>query len=246
MFYSCDIFFWKSVNYVFTVLSFLPQIIANIKPYQKEMISVPLICVLVINRIDFICVFRLSDNFLLFEPDVTFCVVNVAIIACEVLVLVLLRYVKVGRVVAKFGRSTNEFDYFKSVKQVMKIQGSDVVSKVCPVCLGGFLKDEHNVTIELQTEGSLQNDVNKNNNKKVENVNLKMSENNDGKESKDKHCILRCKCCCCCCLFNKRDPFNEIVMLTPCGHVFHVDCLQQWMKLKNTCPECRGGLPNYT
>ena len=247
MFYSCDIFFWKSVNYVFSVLSFLPQIIANVTPYQKEMISIPLLCVIVMNHVNFVCEFRLGENFLLFEPDVKFCVVNGAIIVGEVVVLVVLRYVRVVRtVVARVGRKKKEFDYFKSIKQVMKMQGGEVVSKVCPVCLGGFLKDEHNVTIEMQSEGSLPGE------KKVDDVKLKVNENsNDNDSSKDNtRCISKCKCncmcMCCCCLFKKRNPFNEIVMLTPCGHVFHVDCLQQWMKLKNTCPECRGELPNYT
>ena len=234
MFNSCDIFFWKSVNYVFSVLSFLPQIITNVTSYQKEIISIPLLCVTVMNHVNFVCEFRLGENFLLFEPDVKFCVVNGVIIVSEVVVLVVLRYV---RVVARVGRNKNEFDYFKSIKQVMEMQGDDVVSKVCPVCLGGFLKDEHNVTIEMQSEGSLPSE------KKVDDVSLKVNENN----SKDNtRCLSKCKCMCmCCCLFKKRDPFNAIVMLTPCGHLFHVDCLQQWMKLKNTCPECRGELPIY-
>lgn len=224
------------MNYVFSVLSFLPQIIANVTSYQKEIISIPLLCVTVMNHVNFVCEFRLGENFLLFEPDVKFCVVNGVIIVSEVVVLVVLRYV---RVVARVGRNKNEFDYFKSIKQVMNMQGDDVVSKVCPVCLGGFLKDEHNVTIEMQSEGSLPSE------KKVDDVSLKVNENN----SKDNtQCLSKCKCkcmCMCCCLFKKRDPFNAIVMLTPCGHLFHVDCLQQWMKLKNTCPECRGELPIY-
>eukprot|EP00188_Purpureofilum_apyrenoidigerum_P001379 Plantae.Rhodophyta-Purpureofilum_apyrenoidigerum.ctg17491.p1 GENE.Plantae.Rhodophyta-Purpureofilum_apyrenoidigerum.ctg17491~~Plantae.Rhodophyta-Purpureofilum_apyrenoidigerum.ctg17491.p1 ORF type:complete len:349 (+),score=46.80 Plantae.Rhodophyta-Purpureofilum_apyrenoidigerum.ctg17491:326-1372(+) len=32
-------------------------------------------------------------------------------------------------------------------------------------------------------------------------------------------------------------------MVTPCDHVFHEDCLQQWMDVKMECPTCRGFLP---
>lgn len=32
-------------------------------------------------------------------------------------------------------------------------------------------------------------------------------------------------------------------MVTPCGHFFHVDCLQSWMAIKLECPTCRGALP---
>ncbi len=31
--------------------------------------------------------------------------------------------------------------------------------------------------------------------------------------------------------------------LTPCNHLFHSTCLQQWMDVKMECPTCRGPLP---
>ena len=33
-------------------------------------------------------------------------------------------------------------------------------------------------------------------------------------------------------------------MYTPCGHLFHSECLKSWLAIKNTCPECRRNLPN--
>jgi len=32
-------------------------------------------------------------------------------------------------------------------------------------------------------------------------------------------------------------------MHTPCGHMFHEDCLVNWMNIKMECPTCRSGLP---
>lgn len=32
-------------------------------------------------------------------------------------------------------------------------------------------------------------------------------------------------------------------MLTPCGHLFHTDCLERWMRIKLECPHCRAYLP---
>ena len=34
-----------------------------------------------------------------------------------------------------------------------------------------------------------------------------------------------------------------LYMLTPCNHLYHDSCLQQWMKRKMECPTCRGALP---
>ena len=30
---------------------------------------------------------------------------------------------------------------------------------------------------------------------------------------------------------------------TPCGHVFHMKCLEEWGRLRLVCPVCRMGLP---
>ncbi|KIS68778.1 ubiquitin-protein ligase TUL1 [Mycosarcoma maydis] len=33
------------------------------------------------------------------------------------------------------------------------------------------------------------------------------------------------------------------VMLAPCQHAFHTQCLEPWMEIKNECPSCRSSLP---
>ena len=32
-------------------------------------------------------------------------------------------------------------------------------------------------------------------------------------------------------------------MVTPCGHIFHADCLRQWFNVKMQCPTCRAAVP---
>ena len=33
------------------------------------------------------------------------------------------------------------------------------------------------------------------------------------------------------------------LMVAPCNHVFHCECLLQWMEVKMKCPYCRLNLP---
>ncbi|TKY85347.1 hypothetical protein EX895_005509 [Sporisorium graminicola] len=33
------------------------------------------------------------------------------------------------------------------------------------------------------------------------------------------------------------------VMLAPCQHAFHTECLERWLEIKNECPSCRRALP---
>ncbi|GAA6014004.1 hypothetical protein JCM11491_003484 [Sporobolomyces phaffii] len=34
--------------------------------------------------------------------------------------------------------------------------------------------------------------------------------------------------------------------LTPCGHLLHAQCLQEWLNVRSICPECRTGLPSLS
>lgn len=33
------------------------------------------------------------------------------------------------------------------------------------------------------------------------------------------------------------------IVATDCGHVFHLECLSEWIQKSRTCPECRGTFP---
>ena len=43
---------------------------------------------------------------------------------------------------------------------------------------------------------------------------------------------------CSICLF-EYDKNNKIVKLNKCNHIFHKDCINKWIGIKNTCPMCR-------
>ena len=50
---------------------------------------------------------------------------------------------------------------------------------------------------------------------------------------------IECSIC-----YNNIDTTNrEAYMIAPCNHIFHRECLQQWMDVKMECPICRLNLP---
>ncbi|MCD7461040.1 RING finger protein 24 [Datura stramonium] len=42
---------------------------------------------------------------------------------------------------------------------------------------------------------------------------------------------------CCLCLVDYCD--GEDLAKIDCGHVYHIDCIKEWIKLKNSCPICK-------
>jgi hypothetical protein len=45
-------------------------------------------------------------------------------------------------------------------------------------------------------------------------------------------------CCVCLCEFSR----EEIIRRLPCGHFFHAECVDHWLKRSATCPSCRWSL----
>jgi hypothetical protein len=64
-----------------------------------------------------------------------------------------------------------------------------------------------------------------------------------------KEFCLKCsgKCLICSICLNdvciKKDKDHKIQ--TPCGHIFHSDCLSTWLSCNDTCPMCRKKIPDF-
>ena len=231
-FYSYDIFFWKSTCYILISVTFIPQIYFYFKTFPKKMISSTLIGILCLNKIVLVYKFRYKENFLYFEQDLFFCLITTGILIVQLVILVFLRYFGRGRFFRRF-HDISIYNYYYTAKEIESKKIS-LSGKICTICLASFTKDGSSIL----TQGT--NDVT---NKNGENLNLSEIENKKNKEkvqldNKKKKSILNC-----CNILKKRNS-NVLLMLTPCHHVFHSDCLERWMKLKSTCPDCRAELPN--
>eukprot|EP00743_Colponemidia_sp_Colp-15_P004146 GILK01004475.1.p1 GENE.GILK01004475.1~~GILK01004475.1.p1 ORF type:complete len:603 (+),score=82.09 GILK01004475.1:115-1809(+) len=62
---------------------------------------------------------------------------------------------------------------------------------------------------------------------------LPMDEHHDEENPSEVDCVI--------CMVPMQSEGSH--MVTPCGHMFHAECLQQWMDIKMECPTCRTSLP---
>lgn len=42
----------------------------------------------------------------------------------------------------------------------------------------------------------------------------------------------------------KNEIVSKKIMVTPCGHKYHIPCLKRWIEIKLECPTCRNEIPS--
>ena len=65
---------------------------------------------------------------------------------------------------------------------------------------------------------------------------------------------MAAECCICCCSVNQPSDLNELQagdvveetfpVATKCGHLFHNNCLDRWLRTKRVCPNCKTRVPS--
>ena len=216
------------------VLTFLPQIIYNIK--KNNRVSFPLIYIinLFLNRIYpsfYFCVFE--NNFLKIPTNKHSIIMNNIFL----LVLVSILYSQ-----TLFGPKwficiidENEYNFYIDEKKLRKIKKNETDNLECLICLLPIIPPK-------------KNNINYNDNNfgfnETDNLVLEVSGINIDNIDHKKFCKFKSKC------FGEKSIFlnfhefskninNLPFMITPCKHVFHSDCLEEWFKMKKECPSCR-------
>ena len=242
----CFIFAMKcfySTNFIFCsfAFTFIPQIVYNIN--KKNRVSFPIIYIidLILNRIYpsfYFCMFK--NNFLRIPTNKISEIFNIIFL----LSLSGLLYSQ-----TLFGpewffpiKDITEFNFYLDEKELRKIKKNETDSLECLICL---------LPIIPQKKINANNNENNNDNgfafNETDNLVIEVNDNNIISTFENKKCCKfkysnRClgeKSI----LFNFHEFSKNInnlpYMITPCKHVFHSDCLEEWFKMKKECPSCR-------
>ena len=221
------------------IFTWLPQIIFNI--LYKNRVSLPIIYIIsvILNRIFpsfYLNYFK--NNFLRIPPNKNIAIISV--ISLLSLSLVLYSQTLLGPRWFLPLLKVEEYNFYIDENELRKTK-KDIDSLECLICLNPIIenneKDYNNDNgLGFNETDSLVIEVNDNS--------MDINENNRNKCSKI--CKFKYKKRCCgnnSIIMNfhefSKNIMNKPFMITPCKHVFHSDCLEEWFKMKKECPNCR-------
>ena len=226
-------FYFDKIYILFEIfITWIPQIAYN--TIYKNKVSFPIIYILLIdlNRIFPSLYFRCySNNFFELSPDYSF-VIIILIILFICSLFLYSQSIFGSRWFLPKSFKQKSFDFYKSEKEIRTIT-KDIDSLECIICLNPIFSNEDN--------------TNMNNNSEYISINLNDSDEDTSIKSgeKIKNIYYKKKCNWNYLIdFHERswNIYNKPIMMTPCHHIFHSNCLEEWLRMKKECPSCRRDL----
>ena len=215
--------------FVIFTLTWLGQIVHSVRMGTKPPMNVDYILVNTITRL-FLPIYlkAYEGNIFSLRPSYGKVFAIIVIVFIEVCILILQKSYG-GKVIIPRCCKTIPFNYYRD-----EVNCEEHISKNqdCVICLES-LKEE----IKIEVGKEIQNDI--------------IEEDNNNNDNNNKHTFVeRIKKIYCIgfCIKRINDIFNPMntrkkYMVTPCDHVFHSNCLEKWMEVKNECPYCKRRIP---
>ena len=245
----------KTYITIIIVMLWLPQLIFNC--IRNNKVGLPLMYILIctVDRMALPFYFRGHNNNLFhIRNDISFITCICVYLCMNVFAL----YVQVccgGRFVLTKGIRRKAFEYYKSKDELLKVK-ADVMELDCVICLQKIIKDNG----EDEVDGLNKSLISYKNEDVVVSVMMSTVTENDfecnnrrGRKKKKKRTKWKLTMFICTNIYGilftfykvNKNKDNKPYMITPCGHVFHTKCLEEWFYCKKECPNCRKEMRDY-
>ena len=223
------------------ILVFVPQIIFNFN--NKNRVSFPIIYIisLILNRIYpsfYFCI--IENNFLRIPTNKVSIFVNMFILI--ILFAILYSQTLIGPRWFMLFKEKGEYEFYLDEKALRKLKKAETDNLECLICLSPIIPKK-NINNNNNNEYINDNGFGFN---ETDNLVIEVSDNSINNIENKKKCKFKYDNKCCgekSILFNfhefSKNIHNLPYMITPCKHIFHSDCLEEWFKMKKECPSCR-------
>lgn len=148
----------------------------------------------------------------------------------------------------------DEYDFYIDEKD-LKLLKKDIYNLECLICLNPIIPNANNINKdEDNNNDNNRTNIDNNNFNETDSLVIEVNDNSvNNNENNNFGHNLYLKFC----KFKYRNKyvgdksiflnfhefskniFDKPYMITPCNHVFHSDCLEEWFKMKKECPNCR-------
>lgn len=245
--------------FIVIIITFIPQIYHNANvSISKNQIPTNVITMFTINKMFIPLYIRLWPyNIIESKPNYVFSFWGIGTIVFEIFVLFL--QAKYGGLFIVPRRCRKGYyNYYKSIDEIIKAD-IDFYKSTCAICLALLSSNDEvkqkNDSFNNESRPSNANSITNPNSinttlslpvQNVTNANEIMSSNHIALDSNNIHnnheekLVKKRKKCC----YRITRQSQKEIMLTPCNHCFHAECLKQWCTHKNECPICRKILPS--
>ena len=217
-------FIYRFLFLLYILITFLPQMYHNvITKIPNNKILSRYIFFVTVNKLFIPCnLWCVSNNILMSKPHFEFFIYAVIGLGVEILFLHLQHKFGGKFFIPKRFRK-NYYNYYKTVTEIeMTNKDFSNSNQICAICLNDLKTDIKIISSTIPIKDSKSE------------INEEVPINSSNAKCNFSLNVIICK----------RETHSNILMMTPCHHYFHPECLQEWCKHKSKCPICRHDLPS--
>ena len=255
-FFFFEMCLYKYLMLIAIIFLYLLQIIFLLikRPNNNDKNSIVFCTLISLDKIIFILYFRGSGYLLNAKPDDKFILIIIIIYLISMCLIWIITFFKIHIILNINNNGYNYFQCEENIKKILKehLDKNEIKTLICSICLENiFIINKNDDTNNKNEISNINNNTMNLNNTTLTDNKIEVIEN-ESKLKKNKYKkkfiqkikdffkILKEK------IKNIFIKYNKTkLMITPCHHVFHTICLQNWMNVKLICPLCNNELPDF-